>query len=52
MSERLEDMGMSDMQFKSYLRELIASLQKAKESETPAKEIDELIARLEKALED
>ena len=48
----MEEMGMSDMQFKSYLRELIASLEKAKESGDVEKEIDELVERLKKSLED
>lgn len=52
MSERLEEMGMSDMQFKSYLRELIASLERAKESGDTKAELDEVIARLKQTLED
>lgn len=52
MSERYEEMGMSDMQFKSYLRELIASIEKAKASENPSQELEELLTRLRKSLED
>lgn len=52
MIERTEEMGMSDMQFKSYLRELIASLEKARESEDAVKELEEVIDRLKKSLED
>lgn len=52
MSGRYEDMGMSDMQFKSYLRELIASLEKAKDSEDTTRDLEELISRLKKSLED
>lgn len=48
----MEETGMSDMQFKSYLRELIASLEKAKEGDDPKGEIEQLIARLKKSLED
>ncbi len=50
--ERYEEMGMSDMQFKSYLRELVASLEKAKESEEPKEEIESLIGRLKQTIED
>lgn len=42
-------MGMSDLQFKSFIRELIANLEKAKGSE---EEVEELIKRLKQTLED
>lgn len=48
----MEEMGMSDMQFKSYLRELIAAIEKAKEAQDTDKELDELVERLKKSLED
>lgn len=51
----MEEMGMSDMQFKDHLRGLIANLKRIKAagvSEEAGKEIDELVERFEKALED
>lgn len=52
MRERTEEMGMSDLQFKAWLREIIASLEKAKTSENQTQDLNEIIQRLEKALED
>lgn len=55
MSERHEEMGMSDMQFKDHLRGLIDNLESIKAkgvSDEAANEIDKLIKRFEKALED
>lgn len=48
----MEEMGMSDMQFKSYLRELIHSIEQAKDSERSDEELEKLIERLKKSLED
>lgn len=48
----MEEMGMSDMQFKSYLRELIANLERARASADTDSELEELIARLKQTLED
>lgn len=51
MTEQFEEAGMSDMQFKSYLREVVASLERAKAGGEAERELDGLIARLKRALE-
>lgn len=54
MDERFEEMGMSDMQFKSYLMELLDKLETIKEmgvSDEAAKEIDKMIARFKVTIE-
>lgn len=51
----MEEMGMTDLQYKDHLRGLVADLRRIKEagvSEEAAVEIDELIDRFEKAIED
>lgn len=48
----MEEMGMSDMQFRSYLRELIESIEQAKGSENVTVELERLVERLRKSLED
>lgn len=51
----MDDMGMSDMQFKDYLRGLVNDLERVKAagvSEKAAEELDRMIERCEKALED
>lgn len=51
----MEDMGMSDLQYKDHLRGLVNDLKRVKAagvSEAAEKEIDQLIERFEKALED
>lgn len=53
--EKHEEAGMTDLQFKDHLRGLIASLGHIKTSgvsDEAAKEIDDLIERFEKTLED
>ena len=44
-------MGMTDLQFKSHLRQLISALQRAEEAETPEKVLEE-IKRLKELLEE
>ena len=44
-------MGMTDMQFKSHLRSLIANLEDAKRAETPEKML-EIIEALQKRLQE
>ena len=51
----MDEMGMSDLQYKDHLRGLINDLKRVKEagvSEKAAAEIDQLIERFEKTLED
>ncbi len=43
--------GMTDLQFKSHLRQLIAALERAEEAETPEKVLAE-IAKLKQLLKD
>lgn len=43
----MEESGMTDMQFKSHLRQLIASLQRAENAETPEKML-EIIKEMKK----
>ena len=44
-------MGMTDLQFKSHLRQLIAALERAEKAETPEKVLEE-IASLKKLLQE
>ena len=44
-------MGMTDLQFKSHLRQLIAALERAENAETPEKVLQE-IAALKKLLQE
>lgn len=44
-------MGMTDMQFKSFLRQLISRLEMAQEAETPEKGMEQ-IAALKKLLQE
>lgn len=50
----MEEMGMTDAQFKDHLRELIAFLERVKtlEPDEMRKELDEFIERKQKTLED
>lgn len=51
----MEEMGMTDMQYKDHLRGLIADLERIKAagvSEEALVEIDQLIARFQSSLED
>ncbi len=51
----MEDMGMTDAQFKDHLRELVAFLERVKELESAdemRKELDEFIKRKQQTLED
>ena len=55
MTERTEEMGMTDMQFKDHLRGLIAHLETIREkgvSTEAEKEIEKLIQRYRASLED
>lgn len=44
-------MGMTDLQFKSHLRQLIAALERAERAETPEKVLEE-IAELKRLLKE
>ena len=46
MTERYEEMGMSDKQFNGYLREIIANLEKVREQVGDNKDLVALIDRL------
>ena len=51
----MEEMGMTDAQFKDHLRELIAFLERVKDLESleeVRKELDQFIERKQKTLED
>ncbi len=55
MTERQEEMGMTDMQYKDHLRGLVNDLKRIKAagvSEEAEREIDELIERFKMAIED
>lgn len=52
MAEGCEEVGMTDVQFKAYVRELLACLERAVEGDDMKGEIDGLIKRLKAALED
>ena len=46
--EEVNTMGMTDLQFKSHLRQLISALERAEEAETPEKVLAE-IAKLKQS---
>ena len=52
MTERYEEMGMSDKQFNGYLREIIANLEKVREQVGDNEDLVALIDRLQQTLED
>lgn len=54
MEERYEEVGMTDLQFKSFIRQLIANIEEAMNKETEEQrkdEIDKLVKRLQEDLE-
>lgn len=54
MSEVKEEMGMTDLQFKSYLKQLIRNIEKVKKEESKEKmeqRIDEIICDLREDLQ-